>query len=258
MYQPPVSSSSSESSGIRWWSQEAQRLNSTYHRLCRPGSSASPGSLSVSQDNLRRWERQHRDQTVIINQTAGIVRGQSVMKDKTDSLIKTLTSELDRYALPDKIADTLSDLTTALEFNYQLTSAISGGLQDLSDGIFVNLANTVLMRRDSFLDSLKPGINSDTLSRLRTGPFHSETLFPEEVILAAENEIHLLDQKKSEPQEKSSARYHPYQKKGSDSGSRSDWRRFSKKKTSSASSTITKPTVKSQVTKPAQQQKKHK
>ena len=259
MYHPPESDSSSESSGIKWWSQEAQRLNSTFHRLCKPGSSPAPSSLSVSQDNLRRWERQHRDQTVIINQTAGIVRGQTAMKDKTDALLKTLNSELDKYSLPDKISDTLSDLTTALEVNYQLTTAISGALQDLSEGIFVNLGNAVLMRRDSFLDSLRPGINSDTLSRLRTGPFHTETLFPEDVILAAESELHLLDQKKPDHQEKSSARYHPYQKKGTDSGSRSDWRRFSKKKsTSSSTVSTTKPAVKSQVTKPAQTQKKHK
>ena len=102
------------------------------------------------------------------------------MKEKMDSLFKTLTTELDKYDLPEKISDTLSDLMAALEFNHQLTTVVSGGLQDLSDGIFVNLANTVLMRRDSFLDGLKPGINSDTLSKLRAGPFHTETLFTEE------------------------------------------------------------------------------
>ena len=46
---------------VKWWSQEAQRLNTTFHNLCRPAASSAPGSLSISQDNLKRWERVTRD-----------------------------------------------------------------------------------------------------------------------------------------------------------------------------------------------------
>ena len=203
-----------------------------------------------------RWERQHRDQSVIINQTAGIVRGQDYMKTKVDSLFKTLHKELEPYALPQKVSDTLTDIVTALEFNYQLTTAVSGSLQDLSDGVFTNLANTVLMRRDSFLDTLKPGINTDTLCKLRSGCFAMETLFTEEAISQAESDLQLTGQRsKSDRQDKPSARYHPYKQKKQE-GPKSDWRRFAKKKSSSSSST--KATVKSQITKPAKSGQQHK
>ena len=93
MYQPPATNNPSDTA-VKWWSQETQRLNATFNRLCKPGSSAAPSSLAPSQENLRKWEKQHRDQSVIINHTTGIVRGQSTMKGKLDSLFKTLTEEL--------------------------------------------------------------------------------------------------------------------------------------------------------------------
>ena len=176
------------------------------------------------------------------------------MKDKVDSLFDTLTTELQPYDLPEKVSDTSTDIVTALEFSHQLTTSISGTLQDLSDGIFTNLANCVLMRRDSFLDSLKPGINTDTLCKLRSGPFHMETLFSEEAVSQAEADLrHLEPRSKPEKQDRP-ARYHPYQSKKPSDGQRSDWRRFSKKKPASASQA--KPTVKSQVTKPAKTSQK--
>ena len=117
------------------------------------------------------------------------------MKDKLDVLFKALTTELQPYALPEKVSDTLSDIVTAVEFNHQLTTSISGALEDLSDGIFANLANCVLLRRDSFLDHLKPGINTDTLHKLRSGPFHMATLFSEEVISQAEDDLRHMEQR---------------------------------------------------------------
>ena len=145
------------------------------------------------------------------------------MKDKLDTLFKTLTTELQPYALPEKISDTLSNIVTAVEFNHQLTTSIFGALEDLSDGIFTNLANSVLMRRESFLDSLKPGINTDTLCKLRSGPFHTETLFSEEAISQAEDDLRHLEQRsRPEKQDRPSARYHPYQSKKSSDSNRSD------------------------------------
>ena len=82
---------------VKWWSQEAQRLNTTFHNLCRPAASSAPGSLSISQDNLRRWERIHRDQSVMVNQAAGMIRGQGIIKEKLDLLMKRLTRDLNRH-----------------------------------------------------------------------------------------------------------------------------------------------------------------
>ena len=238
---------------VKWWSQEAQRLNTTFHNLCRPAASLAPASLSISQDNLRRWERIHRDQSIMVNHAAGMIRGQSIIKDKLDVLMKRLTRQLTRHCtIPEEVSDTLRDLQAGQEFSHRLTSSVSNVIRDLTDGILVNLGNTVLIRRDSYLEGLKPGVSQDNLARLRAGPFHTETLFEESSISRAEADIRLAESKPRpapERKERSSNRYQPYpaSKTREDTGSRkSDWRRFAKKKGNSST-----PKVKSQVSKPA-------
>ena len=53
----------------------------------------------------------------------------------------------------------------------------------------MDLGNLVLIRRDSYLDYLKPGVKPDTLAALRASPLHMSTLFPEELLTKAEAEI---------------------------------------------------------------------
>ena len=43
-------------------------------------------------------------------------------------------------------------------------------MQDLSDDIFINVANLTLARRDSYLEHSKIGIKQDTHTSLRTAP----------------------------------------------------------------------------------------
>ena len=60
-------------------------------------------------------------------------------------------------------------------------------LEHLSDFVFVTVANTTLARRDS--SHLKTGIKPDTLAALRTAPLHVPTLFPDEALRQAEQDI---------------------------------------------------------------------
>ena len=146
----------------------------------------------------------------------------------------------------------MQDLQAGLEFSHRLTSSVSNVIRDLTDGILVNLGNSVLLRRDSYLEGLKSGVSMDTMAKLRAGPFHTETLFEEDSIAKAEAELRLADNRpRSGPDKKDrpSNRYQPYPASRSreDSGARrSDWRRFAKKK-----GNTTTPKVKSQVSKPA-------
>ena len=43
-------------------------------------------------------------------------------------------------------------------------------LKHLVDSIFLNLSNTMLVCRDSYLENVKPGIKPDTLKNLRNAP----------------------------------------------------------------------------------------
>ena len=70
-------------------------------------------------------------------------------------------------------------------------------IQDLSDGVFINVANLTLARRDSYIKYLKAGIKQDTLASLRTAPMHMSALFPDQIISKAEEEIRYDEDKLS-------------------------------------------------------------
>ena len=59
----------------------------------------------------------------------------------------------------------------------------------LSDFTFVQMANLLLVRRDSFLEHVKAGVKPDTFSTLWNCPLNTHTLFPDAVIRKAEDEI---------------------------------------------------------------------
>ena len=62
-------------------------------------------------------------------------------------------------------------------------------MEHLTDFVFVIMANTTLLRRDSYLAYLKAGIKADTMAALRTAPLHLSTLFPDSVLKQAEEPL---------------------------------------------------------------------
>ena len=83
--------------------------------------------------------------------------------------------------------------------------------QDLSEGVFINVVNFTLARRDSYLDYLKAGIKQDTLTSFRTAPLHRSALFPDHLITKADEEIrHHEDKRTPSASHKGSHRFHPY------------------------------------------------
>ena len=83
-------------------------------------------------------------------------------------------------------------------------------MENLTDFVFVNMANVTLLRRDSYLSYLKAGIKADMLAALRTAPLHLPTLFPDSVIKQAEEDISSFDKGRSGLVYKKD-RYHPYE-----------------------------------------------
>ena len=95
-------------------------------------------------------------------------------------------------------------------------------LQHLSDFTFTQMANLTLVRRDSYLEHLKPGVKPDTFSALRNCPLNGYALFPDAVIRKAEDDIaqHEAAKRTSQPgpghggfagaHKKGQARYQPY------------------------------------------------
>ena len=67
-----------------------------------------------------------------------------------------------------KTQEAAEELAYLMTFSQSITQAIARTIQDLLDLIFINMSNVMLLRHDSYLDLLKPGVNFDTVTALRT------------------------------------------------------------------------------------------
>ena len=83
-------------------------------------------------------------------------------------------------------------------------------MQDLSDGVFINVANLTLARSESDLDFVKTGIKQYTLMSLRSAPLHRSALFPDRIISKAEEEMRRFEDKRTPGPSRKAPRYHPY------------------------------------------------
>ena len=84
-------------------------------------------------------------------------------------------------------------------------------MQDPSEGVFISMANLTLARRDSYLEYLHAGVKQDTLTALRTAPVHLQSLFPDQLLTKAEEEISRSEERRSSGQShRRQGRFHPY------------------------------------------------
>ena len=62
-------------------------------------------------------------------------------------------------------------------------------MQHMMDSLFITMSNFTLMRRDAYLDHLRPGVKLDNRCTLRNAPLHSYGLFPDDALRKAEEDI---------------------------------------------------------------------
>ena len=110
-----------------------------------------------------------------------------------------------------KVSAATEELQFLLDFNVSVCHAMAKSMEHLTDFVFVNLANTTLLRRDSYLSYLKAGVKADTLNALRSAPLQLDTLFPDQVIKQAEEDIANFDKSRSRSVYKKGC-YHPYER----------------------------------------------
>ena len=169
------------------WSPELAKLNAAYHRISRASAPTNPSSRPISQETARKWEKLTREQSVMANQAAAINRGLRCVQARMTDQLKFLKSHRD--SLPDPVKKALGDVENLCVFNKRLSTAMSRTMKDLSEGSFLMMSNFTLLRRDSFLDYIRPGVKTDTLQDLRCGPFHMDTLFSDLALAQAEKEM---------------------------------------------------------------------
>ena len=103
----------------------------------------------------------------------------------------------------------IDELDYLVTFNRSISQART--MQDLSEGVFISMANFTLARRDSYLEYLHAGVKQDTLNALRTSPVHLNSLFPDQLITKAEEEICRSEERRSAGQpHRRQGRFHPY------------------------------------------------
>ena len=101
-----------------------------------------------------------------------------------------------------KVSSAVDELQFLLDFNSSVCQAMAKSMEHLTEFVFVNMANTTLLRRDSYLAYLKAAVKADTLNALPTAPLHLDTLFPNNIVKRAEEDIATFDKGR---------RYHPYE-----------------------------------------------
>ena len=199
-----------ENNTVCTWSPEPAKLNHSFSRVARRNLPSAPPSRAFSQDMLRRWERAAREQTVMCNQAAGLSRCLTRVQDAMSSQLKTL--HLDRKGKSsERTKQAIDELDYLVTFNRSISQAMARTMQDLSEGVFISMANFTLARRDSYLEYLHAGVKQDTLNALRTSPAHLNSLFPDQLITKAEEEICRSEERRSSGQpHRRQGRFHPY------------------------------------------------
>ena len=171
----------SESSTVRTWSPDPAKLNHSFSRVARRNLPTAP----PSRPSVRRWERAAHEQTIMCNQAAGLSRCSTRVQDAMSSQLKTLHLDI-KGRSSEKMKQAVNELKYLTTFNRSISQAMARTMQDLSEGVFINMANFTLARRDSYLDYLHAAVQQDTVNVLRTSPVHLNTLFPDQLITKAE------------------------------------------------------------------------
>ena len=165
------------------WSPEPAKLNSSFSRVARRSLFTAPPSRALSQDILRHWERAAREQTVMCNQAAGLSRCLTRVQDAMSSQLKTLLLESTKGKSSERMKHAVDELDYLVTSNRSISQSMARTMQDLSE------ANFTLAPRDSYLEYLHAGVKQDTLTALRMAPVHLHSLFPDQLITKAEEEI---------------------------------------------------------------------
>ena len=110
-----------------------------------------------------------------------------------------------------KAHDIRAFMASKSTFNCSISQAIARTMQDLSEVVFISMANFTLARRDSYLEYLHAGVKQDMHTALRTALVHLQSLFPDQFLSKAEEEVCRSEERRSSSQShRKPNRFHPY------------------------------------------------
>ena len=173
------------------WSGSEAKVNSQFPRIIKAASysPSGPPSRHISQEYLRRWKCCAREGTYVVNSAAGFNRCASELQERITSTVAFLGSKVHKGKAPKDVTEAIRDIKDLLAFHHNVSLSMGTALQHLADSLFVHLSNFILLRRDSYLQHVKPGTKPDTWNMLRNAPMFGYGLFPDSVLNTAEQDI---------------------------------------------------------------------
>ena len=125
--------------------------------------------------------------------------------------LKTLRVDKCKGKAAERMQQAVEELEYLVTFNRSISQAMPRTMQDLSEGVFISMANLTLARRDSCLEFICGGVKPDTLTALGTAPVHLHSLFPDSLLVKAEDEISRSEERHSSGSaHRKPGRFHPY------------------------------------------------
>ena len=206
-----VTKGDASTQAVSHWSPEPAKLNSMFSRVARRCLPSAPASRTFSQDTLRRWEKVFREQSVMCNHAAGLSRCLTKVQDSMVTQLKSLRSDSSKGKSAERTQQAIEELEYLVTFNRSISQAMQRTMQDLSEGVFISMANLTLAHRDSYLEFICSGVKPDTLTALHTSPVHLLSLFPDSLLVKAEDEISRSEERRSMGNtQRKPGRFHPY------------------------------------------------
>ena len=209
------------------WSSSEAKVNPQFPRIIKASSypPSGPPSRPISQESLRRWERCAREGSYAVNSAAGFNRCTSELQERIASNVSFLCGKINKGKAPKDVTEALKDIKDLLAFHQNVSMAMGTALQHLADSLLVHLANLILLRQDSYLEFVKPGVKPNTWNLLRNTPMFGYGLFPDSVLNTTEQDINRHESAGVAPGPGSGAsqrsnwrgnfRYQPYDKRDS-------------------------------------------
>ena len=165
---------------MSFWSPEPVKLNSSFSRVATHSLPSAPPSRPVFQETLMKWERSAREQTLMCNQAAGFSWCITKVQDPMVAQLKTLQTDMGKGKTSGRSQHAFDELEYLVTFNRSITQAMARTMQDLSEGIFINMANLTLARHYSYLEYICAGVKQDTIVALINALLHLQSLFPDQ------------------------------------------------------------------------------
>ena len=145
------------------------------------------------------------------NQAAGLSRCLTKVQDSMVTQLKSLWEDSTKGKTAERTQQAVEELEYLVTFNRSISQAMQLTMQDLSEGLFISMANLTLAHRDSYLKFIHGGVKPDTLTALRTSPVHLHSLFPDNLLVKAEDEISRSEERcSSGSTHRKPGRFHPY------------------------------------------------